>query len=1470
MARKIRFANQFPAVDEPLLLVPGRGTFGEVVITLRELDTYVQDGRRHHEGGESRDLGAYVARVQGGKFTKAAYVVRSPEEWYPKPGYFDGYWNELRLFHKEGETEVTGRYPGTKDGRVTGKVSAGGKALELRWSQSDGKQGGWYFDLLDENTIKGVWWYDYGSRRQTREQVEELVADGEYAHLDYFKRAKPYTKAQPLFKIPVSFKGVDAEPLIACLPAEELAAEIDASLRDRRTRRTKDAVLLEVGLFYNYRGVKYKSERYFAEVPVPIDRELEKGLAEKLVFHRGWMLGSGLKQKEPGLEAELKLLGTVLVPDKADFAAQPAFAGPFEAGKKAGLKDRKALAESLIVRLASGGFLPTDDNPLPKDTPLYLEFEVYRTLGNLVEKDCVVEVYEHARGDKRWPGRTWSLLPGYKSALLGHFGDDCASAVRVPQGFEIELYSEAGQEGQKLKLGPGLHNLAASGFNDKATGILVRCSTPPEQEQDFRVRAFRQGRVLLRVSQAAAMSDGETIPSELFAQAYYAGVSRQDVEAIFRSAFEAATNQRTILMVKTYASLGYGPASKNPYTKSGKKKLQDEFERFLKACAESKPGIQRALKEGQEIFKLFDRGIAVGKKSFSAAGAESFIRQQADRGKIGQDQARKHYKNGLEVGKAQRGALCSQLWFGSQSNTKKFQEALLQVAQECAAHPDTYGDPRDPNARLYGDGFWSPLRELRRQAIAAGVPEKTFIIARNRALRTLIPATTSSAGLQKVALAFFSEPAEWLGLTVWALVDTIQYGVCSVAGWELVPYENSQWYIEQCRAYFESSAFDRIDQAETGWGLYAMAVLGLGDAFFKVGAAMTGWGALRNVGNLRAAGFTFKTFMQTLVVGGVEFTGGNLGKLLVKSAALGSVLGFGEEAIHAGIDEREFQLSSALWKTLRNSVMFLFFQGGSNFFTMLSMGEAFAAIVFLPQVAGLVASGAQLIEGYKTDDDKKKKEAWKYLAQEAFSTVLTMGVPAITRILANRFLASRVAQGGPLTKLAQKIRAETVVKLPDPDDAPGMVRFLLFHVDDAKALGNFIAKQSNWDGVQSKLSSQFAKTRSGTLTPGAKDILQKTRYAYLRTYGGQSARVCEFLQASGATKSYAELKAIGDALPHGVHPIKPWKRKLTQEGDEVWRQLVHHFLSLHSDDASMTLRLHGEIGVGGLRTLKKRLAKHQDGDISDASLKIWHRLMGHVGDAGHLNRSHEEFGGYQLRKRIVASREGVAWTKCDLHNAAAEALGKKTVSKQEAFDHFMASTKVEEVLMKEVGSHGSTKTVAHEVNPKTRDPSKVVADVRKILDQDNVLAFSHEDLGPKAVGLFKADDENLIHVFGFHGIETGFRSQNFDADFVMMKDPVVTDGILIHHSLLFEMLTYAHAKKSSSTLNKTIKLYTCGAGWNPQSGIGHKVAQHFRQKTIAPGETLGTPVWSQFGFWRWTKGTETIAKGRTWETSLPD
>ena len=91
-----------------------------------------------------------------------------------------------------------------------------------------------------------------------------------------------------------------------------------------------------------------------------------------------------------------------------------------------------------------------------------------------------VWLHEHGLDHDLDPGFAWTLElgKGQSSQLFtarNHdMADNAASAVHVPPRMEVTLFDEPDGRGVALVLGPGMYDLGAVGFNDRASSARVR------------------------------------------------------------------------------------------------------------------------------------------------------------------------------------------------------------------------------------------------------------------------------------------------------------------------------------------------------------------------------------------------------------------------------------------------------------------------------------------------------------------------------------------------------------------------------------------------------------------------------------------------------------------------------------------------------------------------------------------------------------------------------------------------------------------------------------------------------------------------------------------------------------------------------------------------------------------------------------------------------------------------------------
>jgi len=108
--------------------------------------------------------------------------------------------------------------------------------------------------------------------------------------------------------------------------------------------------------------------------------------------------------------------------------------------------------------------------PLPVET----EPEAREVNEAETSRPATATLFQHATHDAVFPGLSWIVGVGLTDAGRA-FQDDEASAVDVPEGYALVLYTDPGGGGQRTTIAAGLHNLAPYGFNDCVSSArLVR------------------------------------------------------------------------------------------------------------------------------------------------------------------------------------------------------------------------------------------------------------------------------------------------------------------------------------------------------------------------------------------------------------------------------------------------------------------------------------------------------------------------------------------------------------------------------------------------------------------------------------------------------------------------------------------------------------------------------------------------------------------------------------------------------------------------------------------------------------------------------------------------------------------------------------------------------------------------------------------------------------------------------------
>ncbi|MDA1266708.1 MAG: hypothetical protein O2816_16630 [Planctomycetota bacterium] len=141
-----------------------------------------------------------------------------------------------------------------------------------------------------------------------------------------------------------------------------------------------------------------------------------------------------------------------------------------------------------------------EEHPTPGAAPSETREEEPDTARTAVpEPPKSVLLFEHADHDHNFPGRRWFLDRG-RYVAPDDFEGDQASTVRIPQGLRLVLYDADDFTGARVVLGPGQHNLAPYGFNDRASSALVLGANeslagevPPSTETDVVLYESRPG-----------------------------------------------------------------------------------------------------------------------------------------------------------------------------------------------------------------------------------------------------------------------------------------------------------------------------------------------------------------------------------------------------------------------------------------------------------------------------------------------------------------------------------------------------------------------------------------------------------------------------------------------------------------------------------------------------------------------------------------------------------------------------------------------------------------------------------------------------------------------------------------------------------------------------------------------------------------------------------------------------------------
>ena len=158
-----------------------------------------------------------------------------------------------------------------------------------------------------------------------------------------------------------------------------------------------------------------------------------------------WVLQGGREHRE-GPNLPPKLVTPSASASRAELV-QPALANP--GGAASAMESKRMEAQ------------PNVEEPVPD--PVERESSPLTT----------VRLFQYAlHSEQLEQGLVWPLGLGVNEGGRT-FEDDQASAIEIPETLQATLFEEAGMSGHCLTLGPGRHNLASYGFDDRISAVRV-------------------------------------------------------------------------------------------------------------------------------------------------------------------------------------------------------------------------------------------------------------------------------------------------------------------------------------------------------------------------------------------------------------------------------------------------------------------------------------------------------------------------------------------------------------------------------------------------------------------------------------------------------------------------------------------------------------------------------------------------------------------------------------------------------------------------------------------------------------------------------------------------------------------------------------------------------------------------------------------------------------------------------------
>ncbi len=592
------------------------------------------------------------------------------------------------------------------------------------------------------------------------------------------------------------------------------------------------------------------------------------------------------------------------------------------------------------------------------------------------------------------------------------------------------------------------------------------------KSKDPVVHAYHQGRLLNGLLKKGATSADGEIPDELLWEAMLAGVDPADASSFYIAGFHAADDARREALIKSYASLGFDENTKNPYLGNPAKKVDCEaFKEFQELLKSRNPDVVRAFGEGQAVHEIYSYGFKVGKGAFDPE--PGYVQERTKYAKIPAKNTQLVYESGVEAGRLYMRQLRIKAWFGNEDNIKRFNTVLQKHLQTCKEDEDrNWGSIHNYNSERF-TYVGGEIGALRAAALQAGVPLEVFDRAKQDALWDMAQENWHNDSWGK---RFEQKFVDWIVIPgqlahyfSLCAVDALLNIGCDE---DALRSTYSDEYIKLSREMLkEYSAFAAIQPGMSDFEVWGMFALGLADVVLSASMLTLGGKlAACSLFDLKKGGLAL---IRNLAVGGARWAAENWA-LLAGNVVMSTGLGFAEEWWTARIDGREFQGTAFMKNTLRNSVMFLAFQGLMAYGEkVLAMSAQLPAVLFFDQAVGGLRAAVALKKAAREGDEDAHKEALKALVQVGFMTLLMAGGVWIRKVSASRSLRSKHADKGLQQMIVEfsKARAKQIKSKPPKKVA---VPKDLQQKNDAK-IEKWFTKQKEGKATHDKLWNEYQK-----------------------------------------------------------------------------------------------------------------------------------------------------------------------------------------------------------------------------------------------------------------------------------------------------------------------------------------------------------------------------------------------------------